>query len=134
FKVTSLSYVVSLLPRSLIAELGLGRHGYTVHPQGPYFAPYADGRSPQLPHDPARRRREIAQFSAGDAGAMERWDAWLGGLGAALGPLLGEIPPRLGSTRPSDLGDQARLAWRLRRLGVRGVGDVTRLFTMSIAD
>src|SRR6185503_14335279 len=30
--------------------------------------------------------------------------------------------------------DQLKLAWRLRGLGVAGVGDVTRLFTMSIAD
>jgi phytoene dehydrogenase-like protein len=30
--------------------------------------------------------------------------------------------------------DQARLAWTLRRLGVGGVADVTRLFTASIAD
>ena len=44
------------------------------------------------------------------------------------------IPPRVGSRRPADLLDQARLAWRLRRLGVDGTADVTRLFTMSIAD
>ena len=29
---------------------------------------------------------------------------------------------------------QAALVWRLRRLGVRGTADVTRLFSMSIAD
>jgi phytoene dehydrogenase-like protein len=51
-----------------------------------------------------------------------------------LGPLLSSVPPKLGSRRPADLVDQARLGWRLRGLGVRGVGDVTRFFTMSIAD
>ena len=77
---------------------------------------------------------QIAQFSKADADAYDRWDAWLGSLADVLGPLLATIPPAIGSTRPSDLVDQARLAWTLRRLGVTGVGDVTRLFTMSIAD
>src|SRR4029453_11119534 len=43
-------------------------------------------------------------------------------------------PPNLGSHRPGDLFDQARLGWTARRGGVRDVADVTRLFTMSIAD
>jgi phytoene dehydrogenase-like protein len=134
FDVTTLSYVVSLLPAAIRRELELDRHGYRVYPQGPYFAPYADGRCLQLPHDPARRRREIEKLSPSDADAMPRWDAWLGGLARVLGPLLDAVPPRLGSRRPADLLDQLRLAWRLRGLGQRGVADVTRLFTMSVAD
>ena len=38
YTVSMLSYVVSLLPPSLVRELGLGKHGYHVYPQGPYFA------------------------------------------------------------------------------------------------
>jgi phytoene dehydrogenase-like protein len=134
YKVTMLSYVVSLLPPSLLRELDLARHGYHVYPQGPYFVPYPDGRSLQLPSDRARRRREIEKFSARDAEAMDAWDAWLEGLAAVLGPLLSAVPPSVGSLRPGDLMSQAALAWRLRRLGVRGTADVTRLFSMSIAD
>jgi phytoene dehydrogenase-like protein len=134
FKVTALSYVVSLLPPSLRRELQLERHGYKVHPQGPYFAPSPDGRALALPDDPRRRHEEISRFSRHDADAMVQWDAWLGGLADVLGPLLTTVPPRLGSRRPADISDQVRLAWRLRGLGVRGVADVTRLFTMSIAD
>src|SRR5215472_4763378 len=44
YTVTSLSYVVSLLPADLVSDLGLERHGFHVYPQGPYFAPRADGR------------------------------------------------------------------------------------------
>ncbi len=134
FKVTALSYVVSLLPPSLVRELDLQRHGYHVYPQGPYFAPYPDGRYLALPDDRARRHAEIAKFSRRDADAIDRWDAWLGALARELGPLLSTIPPTLGSARLPDVRDTAQLAWRLRRLGVRGVADVTRLFTMSIAD
>ena len=134
YKVTMLSYVVSLLPPSLLRDLDLARHGYHVYPQGPYFVPYPDGRSLQLPADRARRRGEIEKFSRRDADAVDQWDAWLEGLAAVLGPLLSAVPPPVGSLRPGDLMSQAALAWRLRRLGVRGTADVTRLFSMSIAD
>jgi len=52
FTVTSLSYVVSLLPADLVHDLQLTRHGYHVYPQGPYFAPRADGRYLRLPARP----------------------------------------------------------------------------------
>jgi phytoene dehydrogenase-like protein len=134
YRVTSLSYVVSLLPPAIVRDLDLARHGYEVYPQGPYFAPHARGTYLEFAADPARRRAEIAKFSARDADALERWDAWMGKLAGVLGPLLSTVPPRLGSRRPADLAEQARLAWRLRGLDTRGVADVTRLFTLSIAD
>lgn len=134
FAVTSLSYVVSLLPPSLVRELGLERHGYHVFPQGPYFAPRADGRYLALPKDPARRHEQISKFSDKDADAIEGWDAWLDDLGGVLGPLLDAVPPKLGSRRLADLLDQARLLGRLRGLDTRRAVEVTRLFTMSIAD
>jgi phytoene dehydrogenase-like protein len=135
YRVTTLSYVVSLLPPTIRRDLQLERHGYKVYPQGPYFVPYPDGRSLQLAADPARRRAEISKFSDKDADAYERWEEWIHRLARVLGPLLSAVPPRFGSRRPSDVRDQAALLWRLRdALSVRGVGDVTRLFSMSIAD
>ena len=135
FRMSSLSYVVSLIPPEIVRELDLPRHGYRVYPQHGYFVPYRDGRALQLPDDDAARRHaQISQFSIADADAYQRWDVWLGRLGHVLAPLLEVVPPRIGSRRPADVLDQARLAWRLRRLGIAGVGDVTRLFTSSIAD
>lgn len=135
FNVTALSYVVSLMPPTIVKELELAKHGYQVYPQHGYFAPSRDGRALQLPdHDPGRRREQIAKFSKADVDGYERWDSWLGSLADVLGPLLTTIPPRLGSRRARDLVDQLQLAWRLRGLGVEGTADVTRLFTMSIAD
>lgn len=134
YTVTSLSYVVSLLPPALVRDLRLDRHGYHVYPQGPYFAPRAGGGALRLPDDPARRREEIGRFSARDAAAYERWEAWMGGLGRILGPLLDRIPPKLGSRRPADLVRQAGLLRALRGVGVRTAVDVTRVLTGSIAD
>ncbi len=134
YTVTSLSYVVSLLPPGLVRDLRLASHGYHVFPQGPYFAPRADGRYLSLPDDPAARRSQIAKFSAPDAAAYDGYQAHLARLGAILGPLLDEIPPRLGSRRPQDLWRQGLLLRHLRKLDERGAVDVTRLLTGSIAD
>jgi phytoene dehydrogenase-like protein len=134
FKVTTLSYVMSLMPDTIVRDLRLERHGYRVHPVGPYVVPLSDGRLMIEYDEPARNRDEFAKFSRKDADALERWDAWIGGLAAVLGPLLMTTPPQIGSKRPFDLFEQLRLAWRFRGLDVRTVGEVTRLMTMSVAD
>lgn len=134
FKITSLSYVVSLLPQAVVRELELERHGYKVYPQHGYFAAYPDGRYLQLPGEQQRRQQQVAKFSRKDAAALGRWDAWLGELGAVLGPLLTQIPPRLGSKSPRALRDQLGLLWWLRNLSERQLAEIARLFTSSIAD
>jgi phytoene dehydrogenase-like protein len=134
FKVTALSYVVSLMPPAVSRELQLERFGYKVYPQGPYFVPYPDGRCLQMSDDLGERHRQISKFSARDADAMVEWDRWLGRLAGVLGPMLATVPPRVGSKRPADLADLAHLGWQLRHLDVQTVGEVTRLFTASIAD
>ena len=135
FKVTTLSYVMSLLPPTIARDLQLERHGYKVFPMGPYYQAWPDGSSLQLFADDARRNHEqISKFSKRDAEAMPKWDAWLAGLADVMAPLLMETPPKIGSLRWSDLLDQLKVAWRYRGIGVRRVGDITRLFTMSISD
>jgi phytoene dehydrogenase-like protein len=134
YLVTSLSYVVSLLPADIVADLRLVSHGYHVFPQGPYFAPRADGRYLRLPDDPAERSIEIGKFSAPDAAAYPAYESHLQKIGQVLGPMLDEIPPRLGSRRPADLARQGLLLRHLRKLDARGAVDVTRLLTGSVAD
>ncbi len=134
YTVTSLSYVVSLLPPDLVRDLRLEQHGYRVYPQGPYFAPRRDGRYLRLPDNPIQRRAEIVKFSARDVEAYAGYQEHLAGLGRVLGPLLHQIPPRLGSRRPQDLLRQARLLTQLRAVDERAAVDVTRLLTESIAD
>jgi phytoene dehydrogenase-like protein len=135
FKVTRLSYVMSLLPPTIIKDLELERNGYKVYPMGPYYQAFPDGTSIKIWSDDAKKNYdEIAKFSKRDAEAMPKWDGWLGGLADVLGPMLLQVPPKIGSKRPGDLADLLRLAWRHRGIDVRTVADVTRLMTMSIAD
>jgi phytoene dehydrogenase-like protein len=134
FHVTSLSYVVSLLPPRLVHDLQLERYGYHVFPQGPYFVPREDGRFFQLPDERPQRYQSVAEWSAHDAEALQRYDAWLDDLASVLAPLLDEIPPKLGSRKPADLVEQLRLVRHLKDIDTRRAVEVTRLFTLSMAD
>jgi phytoene dehydrogenase-like protein len=134
FTVTSLSYVLSLLPPEITRDLKLDRHGLTIYPQGPYFAPRRDGRALRLPGDARQRHEEIARFSPRDADAYDEYEAHLASIARVLEPLLHEIPPKVGSHHPADLLAQAKLTTHLRKVDVRGAVDITRLLTGSIAD
>ena len=135
FKVTTYSYVMSLMPPTVIKELKLERHGYKVTPFGPYYQAFPDGRAITVYPDDAKKNYEsIAQFSKKDAETIPKWDAWIAGVADVLGPLLLKVPPKAGSMKPKDLIETLKVAWASRGLGVRGVGDVTRLFTMSVSD
>jgi phytoene dehydrogenase-like protein len=134
-RVTTYSYVVSLVPPTIINELGLKRFGYNIVPFGPYFQAYPDGRAVQVFADDAKKSHEsISQFSKKDADTMEEWESWLSGVANVLGPLLLKVPPKVGSTNPGDLLQMAEAAYQVRKLGVRGAASVTKLFTMSVTD
>jgi phytoene dehydrogenase-like protein len=134
-RVTRLSYVMSLMPPTIVSELNLARHGYVVHPMGPYYQAFPEGGSLTIyDDDPARTYDEIVKWSKKDADAWPKWNAWLAGIADVMGPLLTRVPPRIGSHRPADLLDTAKLAWSQRGIDVRTTADVTRLMTMSIAD
>ncbi len=135
FKVTRLSYVMSLLPPTILSDLKLEQHGYKIFPMGPYYQAFPEGGSLTLyEEDSPRAYDEIAKWSKKDAEAYPRWNAWLGGLADVLGPMLLTVPPAIGSRKPADVMAQLRLAWRHRGLNVRTIADVTRLMAMSIAD
>ena len=133
--VTTYSYVMSLMPPTIIRELKLKQFGYDVTPFGPYFQAFPDGRAITVYADDHQKSYDsIAQFSKRDADTLPKWEAWLAGVSDVLGPLLLQVPPHVGSMKPGDLLATLQSAWRMRKLGERGVGDVTRLFTMSVSD
>ncbi len=133
--VTRLSYVMSLMPPSILEDLKLHAFGYRVHPMGPYYQAFPDGGSLTIyDDDTVRTREQISRWSSKDARAWERWNDWLGSLADVLGPLLLTVPPALGSHEPGDLAALAKLVWRNRGVDARTVADLTRLMTMSIAD
>jgi phytoene dehydrogenase-like protein len=135
YRVSTLSYVVSLLRPEIVRDLDLARHGYQAYEVAPdYFLPFPDGRHLFVWADPDQTAAEIARFSQADARAYPLFDAHLARLADLLRPLLSTIPPRLGSRHPRDLAEQLRFAWRMRGLGWRGVADLVRLMGQSVTD
>lgn len=65
--VSSLSYVLGLMPGRIIRCLRLKERGLRVHARGPVFLPDADGGSLTLWPDPKERFREVTRFSKRDA-------------------------------------------------------------------
>jgi phytoene dehydrogenase-like protein len=55
FRVTRLSYVMSLLPPTIIRDLQLEKHGYKIFPMGPYYQAFPEGGSIKLYADDAKR-------------------------------------------------------------------------------
>ncbi|KAM8806130.1 pyridine nucleotide-disulfide oxidoreductase domain-containing protein 2 [Eudromia elegans] len=97
FKFSRASYLLSLLRPQIYTELELQRHGLRVLPRDPYsFTPLLGAgsrpRSLLLGHDVQRSQQQIAQFSARDAQAYPAYEAFMGGLVAALDPLLDAAP------------------------------------------
>ena len=110
-KVTTLSYVMSLMPPTIQKDLQLERFGYKVYPQGMGYLPVPDGGSIIQHDDEEKTRESIRQFSKKDADAYFEFEAWIGRIADIMGPLLMETPPNLGSKKAE--GHQGRRPARL---------------------
>jgi phytoene dehydrogenase-like protein len=132
YRISSASYVVSLLPPRIERELDLRRHGYRVSLIDPdYWVPYPDGSSLTLWGDVGRTADEIAKFSKADADAYVEFDRYFDRLGTLLRDLLFVVPPNL-SLR--DALSWVKLGARFRHWTGRDIAEVVRLFTLSGAD
>ena len=121
FKVSTASYVNSLLRPEIIRDLELHRHGYEMLPRNPSsFTPFPGGRYLLLGPDEKLVRREVAKFSKRDAETLPRYEAMLEGVARFIEPTLLETPPDPWSLRPRDLLALARLGWRFLKLGADG--------------
>lgn len=134
FRVSVLSYVVSLLRPAVVRELGLARFGYEVYPLDPaYFMPFPDGRAFLYWEDVDRAAAEMAKFSAHDAKALLDYDRTIGKLVHLVRPLLDQSPPSLDLRRPRGLGALLGLGRHLlkHRQELTQLADI---MTMSVAD
>ena len=130
YRASTASYLVSLLLPEVVQELELARHGYKVLARNPSsFTPLPDGRSLLMGPDETLNHREIAKFSAHDAAAYPRYEAWLTRIAECIEPLLSEPPadllPLPASWRKRSLFARLRELRRSRRLyqALRAMGD-----------
>ena len=132
YRVSSASYVVSLMPPQVVRELDLKRYGYEVSIITPdYFVPFPDGTSLTLWGDVERDAAAIARFSRHDAEAYVAFDRYFDHVARLLRDLLFVVPPNMNLR---DLPKWAATAGRFRKWSGRDVHETVRLFTMSAAD
>ena len=94
FRVSTASYLVSLLRDEIVRDLDLKKFGYHVYPKDPpFFTPFPDGRHLFMWQDTARTVAEIARFSKHDAEAFPKYDAHLEKLAERMDALLLSDPP-----------------------------------------
>jgi phytoene dehydrogenase-like protein len=132
YRVSSASYVVSLMPPQVVRELDLKRFGYEVSIITPdYFVPFPDGTSLTLWGDVERDAAAIGRFSQRDAAAYEAFDRYFDRVARLLKDLLFVVPPNMNLR---DLPKWAATAGRFRKWSGRDLHETVRLFTMSAAD
>jgi phytoene dehydrogenase-like protein len=132
YRISSASYVVSLMPPRVVQELELKRFGYDVSIITPdYFCPFPAGKSLTLWGDLARDCENIAKFSKHDADAYARFDEYFEHVADLMKELLFVVPPNIAL---GDVAGWARTVGRFRRWTGRDVYELVRLFTMSASD
>jgi phytoene dehydrogenase-like protein len=135
YKVSTGAYLVSLLQERIVRELELERFGYRVLPKDPaFFSAYPDGRHLFFWRDEKKTLAEIAKFSARDAEAFPKYEAYLERLAVVVESLLLVTPPELPPRKPGDFVEYLKLLARFRKLGPREITGLVKIFTQSAAD
>jgi phytoene dehydrogenase-like protein len=134
-RVSSCSYIASMLTPAVIRDLGLAKHGLRMVPCDPALnMPMADGKLVRLWADPARTAAELRPYSIRDANAYERVDAELKALARYLQPFFLEPPPNLAATGFDRVREIARLAKRFWGMSGREGAAMVQFLTGSLAE
>ncbi len=135
YRVSTGAYLISLLQEKIVSELELERFGYRVLPKDPaFFSVFPDGRHLFFWHDGNKTLAEIAKFSARDAIAYPKYEAYLERLAEVVESLLLVTPPELPPKKPGDFVEYLKLLGRFRHLGTREISGLVKIFTQSAAD
>ena len=133
YRISSASYVVSLMPDRIVDELELKRFGYEVSIISPdYFVPFPDGTSLTLWGDMERDCANIARLNAATRRPTSAFDRYFERVAGMLKELLFVVPPNMALSRCPGVA-QDRWASSARWTG-RDIHELVRLFTMSAAD
>ncbi len=135
YRVSTASYLASLLQEKVVRDLELARFGYRVDAKDPaFFSPFPDGRYFFMWQDRARTLAEIAKFSARDAEAYPKYEAHLERLAQVAESLLLTTPPDFPPHGVGDFFEYLKLAGRLRGLSKTEIVGLVKIFTQSAAD
>ena len=97
YRVSTGSYVCSLLDPQVIEDLELRSHGYDAYSKDPWsFTPLLDGRSLMLGRDGGSNEREITAFDARDVQGFHVFEKLVASLGSRLFETFSDAEPNFG--------------------------------------
>ena len=134
YRVSTASYLSSLMQEKVVRELELAKFGYAVDAKDPaFFSPFPDGTHLFMWQDRGKTLEEIAKFSKGDAEAYPKYEAHLERLAMVAESLLLTTPPNFPPTA-RDLPDYLKLLGKMKGLSRREIVGLVKIFTQSAAD
>jgi phytoene dehydrogenase-like protein len=135
YRVSTASYLASLMQEKVVRDLELARFGYVVDAKDPaFFSPFPDGRHLFMWQDRAKTLAEIAKFSKRDAEAYPQYEDHLERLAVVVESLLLTTPPNFPPHRTRDYVEYLKLLGHLRGLSKREMIGLVKIFTQSAAD
>ena len=134
-RVSTTSYIASMLRPEVIRDLRLGEHGLRMVPCEPSLqVPFLDGSV--LPWW-AQKERAVAEFSkisVKDTQTFIRVDQQLKTLASYLQPFFLEPPPNPGTDSVAGWADLLRVSKRFRKISSREIAELISFLTGSLGD
>ena len=135
YKVSTLSYLCSLLQPQIIRDLELPRYGYHIYPKDPsFFTAFPDGRHIFFYQEMKKTVEQIAKFSPRDAAYYPQYEEELARLAEWVETLLMETPPNIVKRRFEDLLSLGKFGLRSLKLGDEGLVRMVKVMTQSVRD
>ncbi len=130
FRASTGAYVISMLREPVWRDMRLAQRGIEIDTAGPSLYGFPGGERLLLGDDIPASQAEIRRFSVADARALPAFEAALGRLAEAVGPMMDTTPPDPAHVRAADLPGLLRLAATGRRHRAQ-VNDALYLFATS---
>jgi len=135
YKVSTLSYLCSLLQPQIIRDLELPRYGYHIYPKDPsFFTAFPDGRHIFFYQEMRKTVEQLARFSPRDAAYYPQYEEELARLAEWVETLLMETPPNIVKRRFEDLLSLGKFGLRSLKLGDEGLVRMVKVMTQSARD
>ncbi len=134
-RVSTTSYIASMLRPEVIAELGLADHGLRMIPCDPAIqVPFPDGQVVPWWVDRERAKAEFGQISAKDAARFMEVDDQLKKLARYLQPFFMEPPPEIDTTTVGGWRDLFRVGKRFRGISSAEIAQLISFLTGSLGE
>jgi phytoene dehydrogenase-like protein len=134
-RVSTTSYIASMLRPEVIQDLHLADHGLRMVPCDPAIqVPFPDGHVVPWWADRERAKKEFSKISAKDAAQFVRVDDQLKKLARYLQPFFLEPPPEIDTRSLSGWGDLLRVGKRFRWISSDDISQLVAFLTGSLGE